>query len=513
MNRRSFLKRAAMAITAAATAPHANAQNAEAAAHPNIIIILADDLGYGDVSCLNSNSKIQTPNIDRLAKAGMKFTNAHSPSGVCSPTRYGLLTGRYAWRTRLSQSVLWGYSPPLITQRRLTLPKLLKEKGYRTAGIGKWHLGLNWHSHDGEPVTERNVDFHNPITGGPTDLGFDSYYGIPASPDMEPYVYLDNDKLEEVPTQALGGRSGVAFYRSGPAAAGFSHIELMPRLTDKAINVIEDHSENHNDQPLFLYFPLTAPHLPLLPTKDFRGTTPIGPWGDFISQVDHTIGQIMDAIDKADKTNNTLFIVTSDNGATPNADLEAMAALGHNPSHHFRGCKADVYEGGHRIPFIARWPKKIKPNSTSDQTICLTDLLATVAAITGATLPGTAGEDSTNILPALLGQATEPLRQATVHHSIEGYYAIRQGKWKLLLCPGSGGWSYPTPRDTQALDRPPVQLYNLDEDIAEKNNLHEKHPDIVDRLTKLLQKYADEGRSTPGPQQKNDRTVSIWGPD
>jgi arylsulfatase A-like enzyme len=497
LSRRNFLTTLGVA-TATSLVPGLARAATKSKQHPNIVFILADDLGYGDVQCMNPEGKIPTPNINRLAAEGMKFTDAHSGSAVCTPTRYGILTGRYAWRTSLKNGVTWGYSPLLIEKNRLTVPALLKKNGYRTAGVGKWHLGLGWTTNDGKKAEEGNVDFSKPMKAGPLTVGFDSYYGIPASLDMDPYVYIENDRVEEVPTQYIGMRTDPAFFRKGPIAAGFHHSEVLPRLTDKAVGCIEEHARQDSDKPLFLYFPLTAPHVPLLPTKEFRGKSRVGIWGDFVCQVDWTVGEVTKALERSGMAENTLVIVTSDNGATPKANFPDLAKHGHNPSANLRGFKADIYEGGHRVPFIAKWPGKIKPASQSRQTICLTDLLATCAALVDEKLPKDAGEDSYNILPALLGkQGESPIREATVHHSINGSFSIRQGKWKLELCPGSGGWSDPRPEHTRAMNLPPIQLYDLETDLGERDNVYKEHPKVVERLTGLLEQYMKTGRSTP----------------
>ena len=482
---------------------------------PNIVYIVADDMGYGDVSCLNPESKIPTHHMDRLASEGMIFTDAHSGSAVCTPTRYGILTGRYSWRSRLASGVLWGYSRSLIPKNRLTVASLLKKHGYATACVGKWHLGWNWATTDGYVFSDRSdetgesVDYTRPITGGPRTLGFDYFFGIPASLDMLPYVYVENDLVVEPPTGTIEGAEGRRFYRGGPIAPGFKHEEVLPRCTQKAVEFIDKHAMTSSGAPFFLYFPLSAPHTPILPTEEFQGRTGIGSYGDFVVQCDNTVGAIMEALERHDMTANTLFIVTSDNGCSPMADFDDLASHGHHPSYHFRGYKADIFEGGHRIPFIARWPARISPGRVCDDTICLTDLMATVASILDFDLPAGAGEDSFSILPDLLGSAQNPVREATVHHSINGSFSIRQGKWKLEFCPGSGGWSYPQPLEAERLGLPAIQLYDLSLDIGEQNNVIGEHPDVVGRLTELLIKYVTEGRSTPGPPQKNDRKVSF----
>jgi arylsulfatase A-like enzyme len=494
-----------------------------AAAKPNILYILCDDLGYGDVRCLNPAGKIATPHLDRLAAGGMIFTDAHSGSSVCTPTRYGIMTGRYAWRSRLKKGVLGGLSPRLIEEGRLTVPAMLKQPGYATGCIGKWHLGMDWVKLPGKEVTElniespdqvRNVDYAQPFTNGPLAVGFDSYFGIAASLDMVPYVFLKDDRVTQPPTETrkiemMGGRDG-AFTRLGPAAPGFTGYEVLPTFTAKTIEFVQQHAAAaKGGKPFFLYLPLASPHTPILPTPEWLGKSGLNPYADFVMQTDACIGQIMDAVEKAGIAEDTLIVVTSDNGCSPQAKFDELLAKGHNPSHVFRGHKADIFDGGHRVPFIVRWPARVKAGTQSDQTVCLTDLMATAAGIAGVKLPANAGEDSVSFLPALLGTATKPLREATVHHSINGSFSIRQGNWKLALCADSGGWSAPKPGAKEAAGLPAVQLYDLSADIAETKNLAAEKPDIVARLTALLEKYVADGRSTPGAPQQNTTPVSL----
>ncbi len=480
---------------------------------PNIVYILADDLGIGDVGAFNAEGQIATPNLDRLAAEGMKFTDAHSGSAVCTPTRYGILTGRYAWRTRLKSGVLWGYSTPLIAKGRMTVASMLKRLGYNTNCVGKWHLGLEWARKDPSipPVDSsaelwHNYDFAKPIVSGPIQVGFDSWFGISASLDMYPHVYIQDRNVTSVPTHIVDGSEGKQFWRRGPIGDDFQHIEVLDKLTEKALEYLNRQTA---DQPFFLYFPLSAPHKPILPTDRFRNRSGLNEWGDFVMQVDWTIGQVMQTIESKGFSQNTLFIVTSDNGATPGADFEELGSRGHDPSARFRGHKADIFEGGHRVAFVARWPASIEAGTVSEATICHTDLLATVADITGFELPANAGEDSVSIVP-LMQQATDgPVREATVHHSINGSFSIRRGPWKLCLCPGSGGWSDPQPPEARQQNLPPIQLFNLATDISEQNNIQADHLDVVKQLQALLQRYIDEGRSTPGERQSNDRDVSV----
>ena len=470
---------------------------------PNILFILADDLGYGDVKCLNPAGKIPTPHIDRLAAGGMIFTDCHSSSSVCTPSRYSIMTGRYNWRSRLQSSVLGGYSKHLIENDRLTVAALLQKHNYYTAAFGKWHLGMDWPLKDGGIATDYedqwNVDYTKPIQHGPNWSGFSYYFGISASLDMPPYIFIENNLPTSVPTVEK------TWIRKGPAAQDFEAIDVLPVLVNKVVNCLEERSKTfQKSQPFFIYLPLASPHTPILPTAQWRGRSKLNPYADFVMQTDDAVGQILDALDRNHFTDNTLVIFTSDNGCSPAAKVEELTANGHHPSAKYRGYKADIWDGGHRIPFIARWPGQIKAGSRTAQLAGQVDFMATCAEILGAKLPENAGEDSISMLSAFLGTENSlKRRNVMVHHSIEGRFSIRQDNWKLVLCPGSGGWS--VPRDPQAATQglPSIQLYNLANDIGEQDNVKDKHPDVVDRLTQLLEKYAREGRSTPGTPQKN----------
>jgi len=481
------------------------------ASKPNIVYILCDDLGYGDVHALNpERGKIATPNMDRLAKQGMAFTDAHSGSSVCTPTRYGIMTGRYCWRTKLQSYVLEGTSPHLIDPERLTVAKLLQKQCYATACIGKWHLGIDWPQKPRPMDKEKsgegwNIDYTKPIAHGPLSAGFDYFFGISASADMPPYAFIENDRVTVVPTVVK------KWIREGAAAADFDAIDLLPKLTEKAVDYIGQKADAaKNGKPFFLYLALTSPHTPILPTKEWQGKSGLNPYGDFVMQTDAALGEVLAALEKNGLDQNTLVFFTSDNGCSPSANMTELERKGHFPSANFRGAKADIWDGGHRIPFLVRWPPQVKPGAKSGQIICLTDLLATCAEILGEKLPDTAGEDSVSILPALLGKVKAALHEAVVHHSINGKFAIRQGKWKLELCPGSGGWGKPGDTDASAKELPRVQLYDMTNDEGEKINLEAKHTEVVDRLTKLLERYVADGRSTPGKPQKNDVAVDIW---
>ncbi len=456
------------------------------ARRPNVVIILADDMGWGDPGCYNAQSKTPTPNIDRLAAQGMKFTDAHSPSSVCTPTRYGLLTGRYAWRTSLKSGVLQGYDPLLVEKGRMTIASLLKQHGYNTGAVGKWHLGFG---------NEKPVDYAKPLVPGPNAVGFDYFFGIPSSLDFTPYVYVENQRATALPSETVAAskhqrEGGKGFWRGGEAAPGFKHEETLEILADKAVGFTHNQSK---DKPFFLYFPLTAPHTPWLPSNEFRGRSGAGDYGDFVTQTDAVVGRVMKALDDARLGADTLMIFTSDNGAhwLPGE----IDKFGHRANGPWRGQKADIWEGGHRVPFIARWQGRIKPNTVSDELICLTDLMATIAEVIGVAPPKNAAEDSYNILPALLGEKRKrPIREAIAHHSVDGTFAIRQEEWKLALGLGSHGFSDPRTIDPKP-GEPAGQLYNLKEDPGEKNNLWLQKPEIVARLTALLEKHQRDGRS------------------
>jgi arylsulfatase A-like enzyme len=422
-------------------------------------------MGYGDLCCYNRDSKIPTPNMDRLAEEGIRFTDAHSPSAVCTPTRYGVLTGRYCWRTRLKRGVLNGYSPCLIDVKRTTVASLLKRYGYATACIGKWHLGLG---------SDRRTDFSKPLAPGPNALGFDYFYGISASLDMPPYCYIENDRVVKEPTLMVeaGEASKDGWWRKGPIAPGFKRVGVMPTITEKAVAYIDKHAKSSRTSPFFMYFALPAPHCPIAPADFVKGRSQAGGYGDYVVEVDWSVGEIMKALERNGLTENTLIMVTSDNGSPGRTKIK-------------RAPYSIIEVYGHRI----------RAGSTSDELICLTDLLATCAAIVGAKLPNNVGEDSYNILPVLLSRKVhKPIRKAVVHHSGSGMFAIRQGKWKLILGRGSGGFTKPS-RVKPKPGEPQGQLYDLHKDPAETNNLWAEHLGIVQRLTDLLEKYRKQGYS------------------
>ncbi len=457
-----------------------------AAERPNIVYILADDLGWGDMGCYNPNSAIPMPNANRFATESMRFLDMHSSSAVCTPSRYSILTGRYCWRTSLKKGVLNGYSPNLIEPGRLTLPGMLKGSGYYTAGVGKWHLGLG---------NDAKTDFSKPVHPCPTDHGFDYYFGIPASLDMDPYLYFENDHATEQPTSHTDGSKtprGV-FWRAGAKAPHFDMEQTLPTLTSKVVDLIGKRAAQPQ-QPFFLYFAMPSPHTPWLPTKEFRGKSKAGDYGDYVCEVDAMLGRVLHALEEKGLTKNTLVIFTSDNGA--DWKLEDLARFAHRANADWKGEKADIWEGGHRIPFLVRWPGHVRPGSVSSELGCLSDFMATAAAITGVSLPDNAAEDSFNFLPAYLGKNAKPIRQDIIHHSITGVFSLRRENWKLEEGLGSGGFSPPASVEPAA-GGPKGQLYDMAKDPAELNNLYQKRPDIVDSLATLLQKYKTQGHTRP----------------
>ncbi len=489
-----------------------------AAENPNIIIILADDQGYGDVSAYNPDSKIPTPNIDRLAKEGMRFTDAHTSSGVCTPTRYSLLTGRYHWRTKLQSGVLGGFSLPLISEGRTTLPGFLREQGYHTACIGKWHLGMKWPLQNGAVADDEGnfgkpfkdvalVDYTVPIQGGPVDVGFDHFHGISASLDMFPFVWI-RDRL---PTEVASAEK--TWLRTGPAGPRFEAVDVQPGITARLIEYVGERADEAKaGTPFFAYVPLASPHTPIVPMPEFQGKSGLNAYADFVLQVDHDMGLILDALESNGLAENTIVVFTADNGCSPQANIPELLAAGHNPSHIYRGHKADLYEGGHRVPFLVRWPAKVKAGSVSDQLVGQFDFIATFADLLEKPLPEDVGEDSVSFLPALLGTDEGPIRRSLVSQSINGSFAIRDGEWKLLLCPGSGGWSVPRPGADDTSEMPDFQLYDLSADPGETTNLVAEHPDRVAKMKAAMEEAIARGRTTPGPELRNDVEIVLVKP-
>lgn len=459
-----------------------------AADRPHVVIIMADDLGYGDVQPLNAESQIPTPTFNRLAAEGITFTDAHTPSAVCTPTRYGLVTGRYCWRTRLKRGVLNGYGKPLIGEDRPTLASAFGSAGYHTAVVGKWHLGLGLR---GDPPD--SIDLSKRLSHHPGTVGFRHSFIIPASLDFPPYVYFENGRATTAETVPHAATSFPAFTRRGPKAADFDMQGCLDRLADEAVAVVSGMSER--DEPTLLYFPLTAPHKPVLPAERFDGATELGPYGDFVHQVDATIGRIVDAIEAEGVLDETLLIVTSDNGSfmyelgeDREDHVEDETVQGYRPGHHrsngrWRGTKADIWEGGHRVPFFVRLPEGEHAGSRVDSVVGLVDVMATVAEMTGTELSNGAGPDSVSFGPLLRDPKTEFERAPLICHSAAGMFGIRDGKWKLVAGNGSGGRE--RPRGTPFAD--PWKLFDLDRDPAETTNVAEQHPDVFTRLAEELE--------------------------
>ena len=491
---------------------------------PSIVFILADDLGIGDLGCYNAASRIKTPNLDRLASQGMRFTDAHSPSSVCTPTRYGIITGRYAWRTRLQKGVLFGLSGPLIAPDRITVASLLKSKGYHTACFGKWHLGLGWSGQttDDPFLKDGQVDYSKPFSVSPLSHGFDSFFGISGSLDMPPYTFIENDRVTAPPTET-SGEGG----RVGPTAPAFKAPDVLPEITRRACAYIAERAPDAKaGKPFFLYLPLNAPHTPVVPSGSWKHAHPLGHYACFVEEVDDTVGRVLAALDRNNLGEQTLVIFTSDNGYAPyvgivegddrhngKGGVQALEAQGHFPSDGYRGYKSELWEGGHRVPFLARWTGAVKPGTVCDGLLGLNDLMATVAELTQTPLPVTAGEDSVSYLGLLRGQPGK--RNELILHSVNGRFAIREGHWKLLVWPGSGGFSDNRKKGDgkkPLASLPPLQLYDLANDPAETKNQAEAYPETVKRLMSLLEKQVADGRSTPGTHQANDVPVLVRKP-
>ncbi|MBN2138362.1 MAG: sulfatase-like hydrolase/transferase [Sedimentisphaerales bacterium] len=491
MNRRAFLKScasviAAVQIAAPAVAGERRAMPDRAKSSPNIVFILADDMGYGDIRAYNPKSEIPTPNLNRLAGEGMRFTDAHSGSAVCTPTRYGLLTGRYCWRTRLKSGVLFPPNDkPLIEKERLTVAGMLGRHGYHTACIGKWHLGIDW------AVDDRgSVDFNKPIRYGPTDVGFDEFFGIAASLDMVPYAFYRNREPVRKLTDTQQPLPFPRFIRKGPKAPDFDPGKVLDELTGEAESYIEKRAVEKT--PFFLYLALTAPHKPVWPAPRFTGKTKLGPYGDFVHQADDSVGRVLRALQKAGIEKNTIVFFSSDNGSymyswpqekedhTKNPRKQGYNPENHRPNADFRGTKADIWEAGHRVPFIVRWPGTVKPAAKCDKTICLTDFLATCAEIIGHDIPPNAAEDSFSLVPLLHGR--DCVRPPVIHHSANGTFAVRDGKWKMVFADGSGGREKPPGKPF----RKPYSLFDIQRDPSETANLIDQYPQIAERLEKEL---------------------------
>jgi arylsulfatase A len=504
---KAFIPAIAAALAAALPLP--------AAERPNILLIYADDLGYGDVSRYNpGRGRIRTPHIDELAGQGMVFTDAHSSSAVCSPSRYALLTGRYHWRSRLQSGIVGLWEDSLIAPGRLTLGGLARSHGYRTAMAGKWHLGWDWPvpqgqkkllsgtpgadvaATDGQKALWRGL-FSQEIPGGPVDRGFDRYFGTDV-PNWPPFCFIENRRTVGIPGEFLPAR----LFRNnqasmqGPALKDWTLEPILPAITGRAGEWIREFATG--DKPFFLYLPLTAPHTPIAVNEEWRGRSGINAYADFVMETDAAIGRVLAALDESGAAASTLVILTSDNGCAPPANIPELEAKGHFPSGPLRGYKFDAWEGGHRVPFVVRWPGRVKPGAVSGQLVQQADLLATFAAILGAKLPDNAGEDSFSLLPLLQG-GDQAVRPHAVNCAASGVPALRHGPWKLI--PGPPGRN---PKGGAASD---IHLYHLADDLGETNNLAATMPEKVAEMRALLEKLIVNGRSTPGAPQQNDVEV------
>lgn len=508
------LKSVSLALAALAGFCPTSPTVAAPAARPNVVVILADDMGYGDIRANNAEAKIPTPHLDRLVESGMNFTDAHTASSVCTPSRYSLLTGRYSWRTRLKHGVFDGFSPPLIEPSRPTIASVFKAAGYDTACFGKWHLGMHWTKTDGTPIKldnkpppgrrrGENIDFNHRLSGGPNAVGFDYYFGISASLDMSPYAWIENDQcLMGTPTKVEQSRELDFSWDAGFKAPEFRFDHVLPELKRRTVDWISQHEETSPDKPFFLYLPLNSPHLPAVPSVDFRGQSRLGVYGDFMMETDDYVGAVVAALKKAGVYENTLIVFTSDNGGLWHAwdPVEKDDVAGYDPSARglynrsfglqsngaLRGTKADIWEGGHRVPFIVSWPGKIKTAQTSRVPVEVTDIFATLVDAVDLPLPDQAAPDSFSFFGVLEGKGAKgTMRPFLVHHSIRGVFAVREGNWKYVESLGSGGFSKPS-RVKAAPGEAMGQLFNMKGDWRETSNRFLEEPERVAHFKALL---------------------------
>lgn len=477
---------------------------------PNIIYILADDMGYGDVSCLNEHAGFKTPNIDSIYENGVAFCDAHASSAVCTPSRYGIVTGRYNWRSKLKSDVLGGYSSHLIERDTVTVADILKKNGYKTYAVGKWHLGMDFAKTEDfmefpkfQSSYDLNdgIEYDKKIEQSPIDNGFDYFYGIAASLDMPPYVYIENNYFTDKPDHIAIPKQGGGWFRRGPASKDFVHEEVLDVLCDKVLDIMSNTSKD----PYFIYFPMPAPHGPIMPGKEFEGKSNTNRYGDFVLHCDAVVGRIIDKLKENDAYEDTLLIFASDNGCSPIANFEELLAKGHNPNYVFRGAKADIYEGGHRVPLLVQLPSEFPSKRYCDCTVCLTDFMATISEMIGYELKENEGVDSVSNYSLLLNADAKEVRQYTVSQSFDGSLSITDGQYKLIMCSDSGGWN-PKP---WVKGEPRFQLYNMKKDIGEKNNIINDMPEVYEKLKKELIGCIVRGRSTEGKAQHNNGQ-QVW---
>ncbi|UCS92031.1 arylsulfatase [Echinicola marina] len=453
---------------------------------PNVIFIMADDMGYGDPQCYNSDSKIPTPNMNRLASEGMMFMNAHTASSVCTPSRYSFITGKYAWRSNLKREVLWStYNDPLIDKSEVTIADMLKDQGYATAVVGKWHLGINFLKNQGFGYVQakdwheqglkgtRDVNFMNPSYGGPNDLGFDYFFGSGGGHNMEPHVFIENRYTYGLPTiwreKGQPSKEGISAseVHEGWMVEGWDDTEIGPTLTEKSLQFIEENTAL--GKPFFLYLPTVAPHRPCTPADFAKGKSQAGERGDMVYEFDWSVGQIMEKLEELGIAENTILIVSSDNGATPTSDDGKN--YGHNSCGDLKGFKASLNEGGHRVPFIVRWPSEVKPSTQNNGMISLMDIYATLSEVLGTEDPN---GDGISFLSSLKNERAPAKRTEMVHHTYSGGFALTDGDWKIIPHRSNkdGSWDF--------------ELYNIKEDPNEKNNLSSKMPEKIKELMDKL---------------------------
>ena len=509
-NRRNFLKTVGLSSASLLIGNMFSACK-KTSARPNVVIILADDFGVGDIQAHYPKNKIATPYLDKFVGQGLSFTDAHSSSAVCTPTRYGLLTGRYNWRTSLQEWVLAAYEPPLIDEDRLTLPGYLKQYDYQTACIGKWHLGWNWpgdhpSQRTEKPRLQKNLkwDFTQRLRGGPIERGFDYFFGVDL-PNYPPFTFIENDRVVEQPTAQYKHNpdEGIVMPRGfsgSPMVPGWRFDQILPEITNRAVGYI--HEQSKQNSPFFLYFSMTSPHEPVVPSDDFDGKSGIAPIADFVMETDWSAGQIIKAIDEAGIADNTIVIFTADNGHSHYTGWDSLIEAGHLPSGPYRGHKGDIWEGGHRVPFIVRWPGKVAEGKSSNQLVCLNDIFATCAEIVSEELlPENVAEDSFSFLNSLIKTDNSVVRTNLVSHSRNGEFAYRSGDWKIVF-------KLPHRKLDNSRGKPAiVELYNLKEDIVEEHNRAEENPEIVKQLTSNLKFVVDRGTSRLGQKQSNDCEV------
>ena len=487
---------------------------------PNIVIIYADDLGYGDVQCYNpERGKIPTPNIDHLAKAGMRFTDAHSSSGVCSPSRYTLLTGRYHWRSRLQAGIVGLWGAPLIAPNRMTVGTLAQQAGYQTACFGKWHLGWDWPipSDESELFKQRpngnaiatdahrkvwRSVFSQPISGGPIDRGFDFYFGVDV-PNWPPYCFIEGDRTIGIPSEYLSAKrlGNNQASNQGPALPNWTLEPTLPALGDRTSAFIKESS--NSSKPFLIYMPLTTPHTPLAVNEPWKGKSGLNLYADLVMETDAIVGQVLNAIETSGIADQTMVLFTSDNGCAPYIGVRDLEEQGHFPSGELRGYKSDAWEGGHRVPLIVHWPGIVEPSTTCDALVHQADFVATLADLTEIELPPNAAEDSFSMMPLLRG-GQQPIRETSVSCSMRGVPSIRYHNWKYIAAPGSGGWG------TGGDQSQPVQLYDLKSDLSESNNLAAAKPIQLSKMQDLLETVITKGRSSTGPNQANDIKVKRY---